>query len=238
MFFRLLPACLLGCQPYRRRESQVLHLRSGKRLRCVTCCAPPWSWMRIVRSPGRQLAASAMECLGTIRGGHLLPNTYARWRARLQLQFATLNEFVQGLNEFLQSLTTKLKASIFQLVSSCTCSPFPPSTCKPQRFVQHIRDGQSMQTKTTNYYIFLTVKLIEQWLQNPKHRSSSEDNLNSTRLVDNNMYHFCIFSVNVLATSVVVYSTFSNANHPQQLDQQANFFQDLGNANCVLSCAG
>lgn len=76
-----------------------------------------------------------------------------------------------------------------------------------------------MQTKTTNYYIFLTVKLIEQWLQNPKHRSSSEDNLNSTRLVDNNMYHFCIFSVNVLATSVVVYSTFSNANHPQQLDQ-------------------
>lgn len=63
----------------------------------------------------------------------------------------------------------------------------------------------------------LTVKLTEEWLQNPKYRSRSEENRNSTRLVDNNLYHFCIFSDNVLATSVVVNSTVSNANHPQQL---------------------
>ncbi|PWZ45674.1 putative galacturonosyltransferase 11 [Zea mays] len=63
----------------------------------------------------------------------------------------------------------------------------------------------------------LTVKLTEEWLRNPKHRSRSEENWNSTRLVDNKLYHFCIFSDNVLATSVVVYSTVSNANHPQQL---------------------
>ncbi|CAN6306282.1 unnamed protein product [Urochloa humidicola] len=63
----------------------------------------------------------------------------------------------------------------------------------------------------------LTVKLTEEWLRNPKHRSRSEEQRNSTRLVDNNLYHFCIFSDNVLATSVVVNSTVSNANHPQQL---------------------
>ncbi|KAF7042762.1 hypothetical protein CFC21_052268 [Triticum aestivum] len=63
----------------------------------------------------------------------------------------------------------------------------------------------------------LTVKLTEEWLQNPKLRSRSEEHRNSTRLVDNNLYHFCIFSDNVLATSVVVNSTVSNANHPQQL---------------------
>ena len=63
----------------------------------------------------------------------------------------------------------------------------------------------------------LTVKLTEEWLQNPKLRSRSEEHRNSTRLVDNNLYHFCVFSDNVLATSVVVNSTVSNANHPQQL---------------------
>ncbi|KAL5219465.1 hypothetical protein ABZP36_020149 [Zizania latifolia] len=63
----------------------------------------------------------------------------------------------------------------------------------------------------------LTVKLTEEWLQSPKHRSRSEEHRNSTRLVDNNLYHFAIFSDNVLATSVVVNSTVSNANHPQQL---------------------
>nr|XP_051216530.1 hexosyltransferase GAUT11-like [Lolium perenne] len=63
----------------------------------------------------------------------------------------------------------------------------------------------------------LTVKLTEEWLQNPELRSRSEEHRNSTRLVDNNLYHFSIFSDNVLATSVVVNSTVSNANHPQQL---------------------
>jgi alpha-1,4-galacturonosyltransferase len=35
--------------------------------------------------------------------------------------------------------------------------------------------------------------------------------------VDNNLYHFCIFSDNILATSVVVNSTVCNADHPKQL---------------------
>ncbi|KAK8959249.1 putative galacturonosyltransferase 11 [Platanthera guangdongensis] len=36
-------------------------------------------------------------------------------------------------------------------------------------------------------------------------------------LTNTNLYHFCIFSDNVIATSVVLNSTVSNADHPQQL---------------------
>ncbi|XP_072973026.1 hexosyltransferase GAUT11 [Typha angustifolia] len=63
----------------------------------------------------------------------------------------------------------------------------------------------------------LNIKLTEEWFANPALKRLSNDNRNSPRLVDNNLYHFCIFSDNVLATSVVVNSTVSNADHPQQL---------------------
>jgi len=39
----------------------------------------------------------------------------------------------------------------------------------------------------------------------------------SPQLTDNNLYHFCIFSDNVVATSVVVNSTVINADYPKHL---------------------
>lgn len=39
----------------------------------------------------------------------------------------------------------------------------------------------------------------------------------SLKLINNKLYHFCIFSDNVLAASVVVNSTVCNADHPDQL---------------------
>ncbi|XP_042444647.1 hexosyltransferase GAUT11-like [Zingiber officinale] len=63
----------------------------------------------------------------------------------------------------------------------------------------------------------VSIKLTEEWFRNPAHQRLSEEVRNSPRLVDNNLYHFCIFSDNVLATSVVINSTVSNADHPQQL---------------------
>ncbi|ONK79297.1 uncharacterized protein A4U43_C01F4940 [Asparagus officinalis] len=63
----------------------------------------------------------------------------------------------------------------------------------------------------------LNIKLTEEWFRNPSLKTLSEEQRNSPRLVDNNLYHFCIFSDNVLATSAVVNSTISNAEHPQQL---------------------
>ncbi|XP_030533657.1 hexosyltransferase GAUT11-like [Rhodamnia argentea] len=63
----------------------------------------------------------------------------------------------------------------------------------------------------------LNVKLTVNWIRNPSLQKLAEETVYSPRLVDNNLYHFCIFSDNLLATSVVVNSTVSNADHPQQL---------------------
>ncbi|KAH7665143.1 Polygalacturonate 4-alpha-galacturonosyltransferase protein [Dioscorea alata] len=62
----------------------------------------------------------------------------------------------------------------------------------------------------------LHVKLTMEWFRNPSLKKLAEEQRNSPRLVDNNLYHFCVFSDNVLATSVVVNSTVSTADHPQQ----------------------
>ncbi|KAL6497339.1 Hexosyltransferase gaut11 [Orobanche gracilis] len=61
------------------------------------------------------------------------------------------------------------------------------------------------------------IKLTADWLQNKKIQLLADERKNSPRLVDNNLYHFCIFSDNLLGVSVVVNSTVSNAEHPQML---------------------
>ncbi|XP_010537409.1 PREDICTED: probable galacturonosyltransferase 11 [Tarenaya hassleriana] len=63
----------------------------------------------------------------------------------------------------------------------------------------------------------LVVKLTSDWLSKPSLRELADESGNSPRLADNNLYHFCIFSDNVIAVSVVVNSTVSNADHPKQL---------------------
>ncbi|XP_021287077.1 probable galacturonosyltransferase 11 [Herrania umbratica] len=63
----------------------------------------------------------------------------------------------------------------------------------------------------------LIVKLSADWLRRPSLKDLANEQRNSPRLADNNLYHFCIFSDNVLATSVVVNSTISNADHPKQI---------------------
>lgn len=62
----------------------------------------------------------------------------------------------------------------------------------------------------------LTGKLIEDFLKKKHLQEYASKIRNSPRLVDNNLYHFCIFSDNLLATSVVINSTVSNADHPKQ----------------------
>ncbi|KAF8389900.1 hypothetical protein HHK36_024418 [Tetracentron sinense] len=63
----------------------------------------------------------------------------------------------------------------------------------------------------------LNIKLTANWLGNSVLRELADEKSNSPRLVDNNLYHFCIFSDNVVATSTVVNSTISNVDHPKQL---------------------
>lgn len=63
----------------------------------------------------------------------------------------------------------------------------------------------------------IDIKLTADWLQNKSIQELANETRNSPRLADNNLYHFCIFSDNLLAVSVVVNSTVSNAEHPKQL---------------------
>ncbi|KAL9239447.1 hypothetical protein vseg_013769 [Gypsophila vaccaria] len=63
----------------------------------------------------------------------------------------------------------------------------------------------------------LDIKLISGWLTQPSLQQLADKNRNSPRLLDNSLYHFCIFSDNLLGVSVVVNSTVSNAENPKQL---------------------
>ncbi|KAK4402543.1 putative galacturonosyltransferase 11 [Sesamum angolense] len=53
----------------------------------------------------------------------------------------------------------------------------------------------------------IDIKLTADWLRSKSIQELAKDRRNSPRLVDNNLYHFCIFSDNVLAVSVVINST-------------------------------
>lgn len=78
--------------------------------------------------------------------------------------------------------------------------------------------GQLAAEATPKNQQCLNIKLTVDWDSNPMVQKKIDKEIKySPRLMDNNLYHFCIFSDNVLATSVVVNSTVSNAEHPQQL---------------------
>lgn len=63
----------------------------------------------------------------------------------------------------------------------------------------------------------IEIQLTADWLQRKSLQVLAEESKNSPRLTDINLYHFCIFSDNLMAVSVVVNSTVSNAEHPKQL---------------------
>ncbi|KAI3761272.1 hypothetical protein L1987_51684 [Smallanthus sonchifolius] len=63
----------------------------------------------------------------------------------------------------------------------------------------------------------VTVKLLTDWLMVKKLHKVTNEIKNSPRLSDNNLYHFCLFSDNLLAVSAVINSTVSNTAHPKQL---------------------
>lgn len=83
--------------------------------------------------------------------------------------------------------------------------------------VQGMAFGQLVAEALPKSIHCVNVKLTVDWLRKPSLQVFADEKRNSPRFVDNNLYHFCIFSDNVLATSVAVNSTISNADHPKQL---------------------
>ncbi|XP_010275124.1 PREDICTED: probable galacturonosyltransferase 10 [Nelumbo nucifera] len=64
----------------------------------------------------------------------------------------------------------------------------------------------------------LGVRLTVEWFRNSNfQRKLSEGKWIAEKLEDNNLYHFCVFSDNILATSVVVNSTALNSKHPDMV---------------------
>uniref|UniRef100_A0A1D1Y5P5 Hexosyltransferase n=1 Tax=Anthurium amnicola TaxID=1678845 RepID=A0A1D1Y5P5_9ARAE len=83
--------------------------------------------------------------------------------------------------------------------------------------VQSAEFGQLAAKAKPKYIHCLNIKLTVDWFNDSTLQKLDEELRNSTPLVDNHLYHFCVFSDNVLATSVVVNSTISHVDHPQQL---------------------
>ncbi|XP_009399205.2 probable galacturonosyltransferase 10 [Musa acuminata AAA Group] len=64
----------------------------------------------------------------------------------------------------------------------------------------------------------LGIRLTMEWLRNPNvQRELSEGKHVSKKLTDNSLYHYCVFSDNILAASVVVNSTTMNSRHPDMI---------------------
>ncbi|KAL4584135.1 hypothetical protein LXL04_008725 [Taraxacum kok-saghyz] len=61
----------------------------------------------------------------------------------------------------------------------------------------------------------LNIKLLSDWLTNKKLHDVTSEIKSSPKLVDNSLYHFCLFSDNLIAVSAVVNSTISNVDHPK-----------------------
>lgn len=78
--------------------------------------------------------------------------------------------------------------------------------------------GQVAAEEVPKSLYCLGVRLTTEWFGNPNIRGKlRERNQMEAKLKDNSLYHFCVFSDNILATSVVVNSSGLNSKHPEKI---------------------
>lgn len=63
----------------------------------------------------------------------------------------------------------------------------------------------------------LGVRLTTEWFKRPNLQKLDEGRKMDAKLTDSNLFHFCVFSDNILATSVVVNSTSINSKNPDKV---------------------
>ncbi|GJW99097.1 probable galacturonosyltransferase 10 [Tanacetum coccineum] len=64
----------------------------------------------------------------------------------------------------------------------------------------------------------LGVRLTTEWFNQSKVHQKAPDMIQKdNKLTDNSLYHFCVFSDNILATSVVINSMFRNSQNPYRI---------------------
>lgn len=78
--------------------------------------------------------------------------------------------------------------------------------------------GQIAAEEVPKSLYCLGVRLTDEWYKSSTiQRQLTEGRRIAAKLTDNNLYHFCVFSDNILATSVVVNSTALNSNAPEDI---------------------
>ncbi|KAM7271935.1 hypothetical protein ACFE04_031149 [Oxalis oulophora] len=81
-----------------------------------------------------------------------------------------------------------------------------------------LKYGQVAAEEVPKSLYCLSVRLTSQWFVNQKlQRQLRERKQIELKLKDNSLYHFCVFSDNILATSVVINSTASNSKNPSEV---------------------
>lgn len=78
--------------------------------------------------------------------------------------------------------------------------------------------GQIAAEEVPKSLYCLGVRLTTEWFRNLNlQKKLMEKRQVEMKLKDNNLYHFCVFSDNIIATSVVVNSTAINSKHPEMV---------------------
>ena len=78
--------------------------------------------------------------------------------------------------------------------------------------------GQIAAEEVPKSLYCLGVQLTAEWFRTPSvQRKLAETKASAWKLEDNGLYHFCVFSDNILATSVVVNSTAINSRKPDKV---------------------
>ncbi|KAH7286675.1 hypothetical protein KP509_32G017500 [Ceratopteris richardii] len=121
-------------------------------------------------------------------------------------QFSVLIYQAKELHYDIATMIMKLKAQIQGLEEKVNTANIQSTTF-----------GQLAAEAVPKGLYCLGNRLTMEWAMDPDFRGFISRHRHAEKLVDNNLFHFCIFSDNILATSVVVNSTVLNANHPDQL---------------------
>ncbi|KAL5723279.1 polygalacturonate 4-alpha-galacturonosyltransferase [Ranunculus cassubicifolius] len=156
----------------------------------------------------------AWELSSNIRNSQLLLSKSAMRKTPITLDEA------KPLVERLSSLIYKAQDAHYDVATTITTMKSHIQALEERAdaaTVQSKAFGQMAAESLPKNLHCLNIKLVSDWLTHPIMKETAKETRNSVRLVDNNLYHFCIFSDNVLAISAVVNSTVSNADHPTQL---------------------
>ncbi|KAI4318836.1 hypothetical protein MLD38_032500 [Melastoma candidum] len=157
----------------------------------------------------------AWELSAQIRNSQLLLSDAATRRVPLTLResetaisdMALLLYQAQQLHYDSPTMIMRLKAKIQSLEEQMTTVSEKSS-----------KYGQIAAEEVPKSLYCLGVRLTSDWFRNTGTGKRSErGNHMDARLRDNSLYHFCVFSDNIIATSVVVNSTASSSRNPSMV---------------------